>query len=155
MALTEQQRNPWRAIVAGGDYSLSPQDWEDLLTELDSLYTAPPIDQDLLTIHRILQCVSTCPPVEPGDSKVLHDFKCYCITMNGIAERLRAKPASEQKPVAWYDGNKFYADEAAAICGCADMSKLKPVGYIDAPPATPDKVVVLVEALEELSDHAP
>lgn len=46
MALSEEQRNPWRAIVAGSNYNLSSQDWEDLLTELDSLYTeaivAPP-----------------------------------------------------------------------------------------------------------------
>lgn len=45
MALTEEQRNPWRAIVAGGDYNLTSQDWEDLLTELDSLYTEAPIAQ--------------------------------------------------------------------------------------------------------------
>lgn len=45
MALTEEQRNPWRAIVAGGDYNLSSQDWEDLLTELDSLYAEAPIAQ--------------------------------------------------------------------------------------------------------------
>ena len=45
MALIEEQRNPWRAIVAGGDYNLSSQDWEDLLTELDSLYTEAPIAQ--------------------------------------------------------------------------------------------------------------
>ena len=33
----------------------------------------------------------------------------------------------EQEPFALYDGNKFYANEESAICGCADMAKLKPV----------------------------
>mgnify|MGYP003503736101 CR=1 FL=1 len=35
--------------------------------------------------------------------------------------------ASEQKPVAWYDGNKFYANEDSASMCCADMDNLKPV----------------------------
>ena len=39
----------------------------------------------------------------------------------------------EQKPVAFYDGNKFYANEESAICGCADMAKLKPVFTHPAP----------------------
>ena len=60
------------------------------------LYDFPPIDNDLLTIHRILQCVADCPPVEMGDSKVLRDFKSYCITMNGIAERAREQLAESQ-----------------------------------------------------------
>jgi len=37
----------------------------------------------------------------------------------------------EFEPVAYYDGNKFYADEKAAICDCADLSSLKPVVYAD------------------------
>lgn len=44
MALTEQQ-NPWRAIVEGSDYSLSSQEWEDLLTELDANYAALPASE--------------------------------------------------------------------------------------------------------------
>lgn len=41
--------------------------------------------------------------------------------------------ASEQEPMAFYDGNKFYANEESAICGCADMPKLKPVFTHPAP----------------------
>lgn len=39
----------------------------------------------------------------------------------------------EQEPVVFYDGNKFYANEESAICGCADMAKLKPVFTHPAP----------------------
>lgn len=39
----------------------------------------------------------------------------------------------EQEPVAFYDGTKFYANEESAICGCADMAKLKPVFLNPAP----------------------
>lgn len=62
MALTEEQRNPWRAIVAGGDYNLTSQDWEDLLTELDSLYTEAPIAQ---------------PASAPSEQKPVACFKVY------------------------------------------------------------------------------
>lgn len=30
--------NPWREIVEGSDYYLKSQEWEDLLSELDTLY---------------------------------------------------------------------------------------------------------------------
>lgn len=36
-----------------------------------------------------------------------------------------AEPAVE--PVAWYDGNKFYATESAAYMACADIKNLRPV----------------------------
>lgn len=61
MALTEEQRNPWRAIVSGGDYNLSSQDWEDLLTELDSLYTEAPIAQPAsVPSEKKLECPYPC-----------------------------------------------------------------------------------------------
>lgn len=63
MALTEEQRNPWRAIVAGGDYNLTSQDWEDLLTELDSLYTEAPIAQ---------------PASAPSEQKPVYQFRPEC-----------------------------------------------------------------------------
>ena len=63
MALIEEQRNPWRAIVAGGDYNLTSQDWEDLLTELDSLYTEAPIAQ---------------PASAPSEQKPVYQFRPEC-----------------------------------------------------------------------------
>lgn len=39
----------------------------------------------------------------------------------------------EQEPVAFYERTKFYANEESAICGCADMAKLKPVFTHPAP----------------------
>lgn len=43
-----------------------------------------------------------------------------------IESKIEAK-LREQEPVALYDGNKFYANEKSAICGCADMANLNPV----------------------------
>ena len=43
---------------------------------------------------------------------------------------LAATPAQSMvlpEPLAFYDGNKWYADEAAAICACADLPKLQKV----------------------------
>ena len=39
----------------------------------------------------------------------------------------------EQKPVAFYDGNKFYANEESASMCCANMEKLKPLFTHPAP----------------------
>ncbi|MEG0139168.1 MAG: hypothetical protein RR707_00030 [Comamonas sp.] len=38
-----------------------------------------------------------------------------------------AAPVVLPEPLAFYDGNKWYADEAAAICACADLPKLQKV----------------------------
>ena len=81
-------------------------------------------------------------------------------TSHRIARTIEAKimeKLREQEPVAFYDGNKFYANEESAICGCADMAKLKPVfthpapipeGWISVEDAIPDaEVSVLVARL--------
>ena len=44
-----------------------------------------------------------------------------------FAEALVAELAKENEPVAWYDGNKFYANEESASMGCADMANLNPL----------------------------
>ena len=43
------------------------------------------------------------------------------------AKSLVAELAKENKPVAWYDGNKFYANEESASMACADMANLEPL----------------------------
>ena len=51
-----------------------------------------------------------------------------------FAEALVAELAKENEPVAWYDGNKFYANEESASMGCADMANLNPL-YLLPPTA--------------------
>lgn len=41
-----------------------------------------------------------------------------------FATAFLAELSKRAEAVAWYDGNKFYANEKSAICGCADMGKL-------------------------------
>lgn len=55
-----------------------------------------------------------------------------------------AEPAVE--PVAWYDGNKFYATESAAYMACADIKNLRPV-------CTPQPAVEPVD-IEDLAHSA-
>ena len=53
--------------------------------------------------------------------------KCSPAELEDFAEALVAELAKENEPVAWYDGNKFYANEESASMACADMANLKPV----------------------------
>ena len=59
-------------------------------------------------------------------------------TASGAADRYTKKPAAlaasapvapapQPEPFALYDGEKWYANEEAAICSCADMAKLQKV----------------------------
>lgn len=112
MALTEEQRNPWRAIVAGGDYNLTSQDWEDLLTELDSLYTEAPIAQpasaqtgwDAEFLAKRLCRVAKLAGVSMPENFTHEQVAEAAGTILGqIAAAMEAKPASapsEQKPVS-------------------------------------------------------
>ena len=54
-------------------------------------------------------------------------IECPPENLTKFAEALVAELANENKPFAWYDGNKFYANEESASMACADMANLKPV----------------------------
>ena len=54
-------------------------------------------------------------------------IECPPENLTKFAEALVAELAKENKPVAWYDGNKFYANEESASMGCADMANLNPL----------------------------
>ena len=56
----------------------------------------------------------------------------YCVQYLGqlmpeIRAALEQAPVQEQQPMAWYDGNKFYATESAAYMDRADIKALCPV----------------------------
>lgn len=121
MALTEEQRNPWRVIVAGCDYNLSSQDWEDLLTELDSHYTeAPSADEqkpDLRAIciadenafMRVLadRIVGNSNPEEDSRLDVAYAIARHLnLNWPSAYEPPITPPASEQKPIAWATTNE-------------------------------------------------
>ena len=120
MALTEEQRNPWRAIVAGGDYNLTSQDWEDLLTELDSLYTEAPIaqpasgptgfDAEFLAkrLGRVAKLAGVSMPENFTHEQVV---EAAGTILGQIAAAMEAKPArapSAQKPVEQWEATTTY-----------------------------------------------
>lgn len=99
MALIEEQRNPWRAIVAGGDYNLTSQDWEDLLTELDSLYTEAPIAQPASDYKKLIAQLKDPEIHFPGnfDTAKRANALLMCLCQEA-ADALSASAPSEQKP---------------------------------------------------------
>lgn len=71
---------------------------------------------------------------------------CLC---QEAADALSASAPSEQKPVAYYDRNKFYANEESASMCLADMNALRPV-YFAPQPDYKAQLEALVESIRPL-----
>lgn len=81
------------------------------MDQVRSSYNPPsayiPVDSMALLSYRAMLAAAPQPPT--------------------VKEALTTQPQVEQEPVAWYDGKKFYGDQAAASMNMANMSALAPV----------------------------